>query len=297
MKKKLLSLMTLVVVVLFWNQSAISCSSFAVYADKPFYGMNFDYDMFPMKVKIVEAEGLKSFHLAFERPVGNGKKIWADTAGMNSLGLFAAVQEELPYQVNPSLPGSNDMYAFQLYGSIYTSGTVTAIENICSAKRLVQHKAVSVHCLIADTSGKAIVAEAGKDANSLIKMDGRFMVMTNFANRSLIGKNYKDAKGIGDKRYIAGYDYLSKNSDKFTMGKGMITLELMKNLNPKYPTCCSMVFDPIEKTVYFALYTDFQKIFKVSLEEGTISSFKGFSKSVSLEPGQNGILLTELAKL
>ncbi len=297
MKRSLLSLMTLVVVVLSWNHSAISCSSFAVYADKPFYGMNFDYDMFPMKFRIVDAGGLKSFHLAFERPVGKDKKIWADTAGMNSLGMFAAIQEELPYQVNPPLPGSNDMYVYQLYGSIFSSGNVEAIENICSVKRLVQHKAVSVHCLFADASGKALVAEAGKDANSLTKMDGQFMVMTNFANRSLKGKSFNEAKGTGDKRYIAGYSYLNKNSDAFTMEKGMSVHELMKNLNPKCPTVCSMIFDPTEKTVYFALYTNFQKIFKVSLEKGTISTFRGFSKPGSFKPGQDGILVTELTKL
>ncbi len=213
MKKSLFLTALIVLVVISTADFAMSCSSFAVYADKPYYAMNFDYEIFPMKFTIVNMDGLKSFHLSFKRPVGNNEAIWVETAGMNSMGVFAATQEERPYQVDPPQPGVNDMYMHQLYGGMYTAKSTRSIRDTCSAKKLVQLGFVSVHTLFADIHGDAFIAEAGQDANSLTSIDRRFIIMTNFPNRSMKNKSYTEAKGKGDKRYIAGYNFrnISKN--------------------------------------------------------------------------------------
>lgn len=296
MRKNLLTLLLIFGSALLGNQPAFSCSSFAVYADKPFYGMNFDYDKFPMRFNIVDEGGLKSFHLSFERPLGD-KSVWAYTGGMNSNGLFGALQEEYPIHKNQSMPGKNRIYLHQLYEGLFKFEKVQSIESICREKKLTQLKAVSIHSLFADAGGQAFVAEAGDNRNYLIKIKDRFIVMTNFPNRSLIGKSYKEAKGKGDYRYIKGYHYLKENSDSFNAEKGMHLLSLMKNNDPKYPTCCSMLFVPSEKTIYVSLFTNYDKVFKVSLEDATITTFKGFSKSVEFKIDQNGLAISKLAIL
>lgn len=296
MKKQLLIfLFGNLLVIIICNQ-AISCSSFALYADKPIYGMNFDYERFPMKFLIDESDGIKTFHLAFQRPLG-GEMVWARTGGMNDRGLFASVQEEYPYRVNPPMPGNDEIFIYQLYDNLNLSGNVAEIETTCKEKKLIQLKAVSVHCMFADITGNAVIAEVGDEKNKVIKIKNKFMVMTNFPNRSLVGKNYKEAKGIGEQRYIAGYEYIKNNSKDFDIAKGMSLLELMKNKSPGYPTCCSMVFDPVNNDIYIALFANYRKILRVSLEDNTIITFKGFNQSRKFNIDSKGVLISALKDL
>ncbi len=234
----------------------------------------------------------------FKRPMGEGKSKWVPTAGMNNRGLFASFQEEYPYHKSSSLiPDAGEMFIHQLYGSLNYPGNVKTIENICNEKKLIQLANSSIHSLFADKSGNGVVAEVGKNKNQMTKMKGKFIVMTNFPNNSVNGKNYRDAKGIGSERYIAGYKYLKNNHKSFNMEKGFKTLGLMKNTNPKFPTSCSMVFDPESNIIYIALFTNFQKVFKVSLEEKTITTFKGFDKYKKINIDSNGVSISSLMKI
>ncbi len=216
---------------------------------------------------------------------------------MNNKGLFASYQEEYPYHKSISqVAGVGEIFIHQLYGILNSHGSVKNIENICKKNKLIQFVNSSIHCLFADKSGNGVVAEVGKNKNQLTKMKEKFIIMTNFANNSINGKNYREAKGIGSDRYIAGYEFLKNNNENFNMEKGFKTLELMKNTNPKFPTCCSMVFDPGSNNIYIALFTNFQKVYKVSLEEKTIETFKGFEKYKKINIDSNGVLISSLIK-
>ena len=122
------------------------------------------------------------------------------------------------------------------------------------------------------------------------------MVMTNFSNKSMEGKDYRLAEGKGGDRYIICHDYLKKNAGDFTVERGLELLMKAYNRDPEYPTACSMVFDPQELLVYIALFRDFDRIWQVSLSDKTIKKFKGFDSAQEYSLDETGLLISELVK-
>jgi hypothetical protein len=55
-----------------------------------------------------------------------------------------------------------------------------------------------------------------------------------------------------------------------------------------------MVFDPERGEVFIALETDYDKIWKVSLTEGTIETYQGFAEHRQWVLDASGILATDL---
>lgn len=72
-----------------------ACTSFAVYSNQVYYGMNFDFANLPMKFLISTNGDIRTFHLAFERVMGE-MKFFVNTAGMNNKGVFSSCQELHP---------------------------------------------------------------------------------------------------------------------------------------------------------------------------------------------------------
>ena len=84
--------------------------------------------------------------------------------------------------------------------------------------------------------------------------------------------------------------------DDFTVDHGFELLEKTCNTDPEYPTACSMVFDPQNKEVYIVVHRDFTNILKLSNEDGTIETWKGFNHSFvhPLQAGDEGVLVSDL---
>ena len=81
------------------SETIYACTSFAVYANQVYYGMNFDFINLPIKFLISVNGDIRTFHLAFERTIGE-MKFFVHTAGMNSLGLFSSCQELHPEKMS-----------------------------------------------------------------------------------------------------------------------------------------------------------------------------------------------------
>ena len=296
MFKKLLFSTLIVPAVLISYSAAYSCSSFAVYGKKPIYGMNFDYDKFPMKFIISQSDKIKTFHLAFQRPV-NKTKIWACTSGMNDKGLFGSCQEEHPQQKTAIPPKKNDMYIHSLYLQINHLQKTDEIEKLCSSKRLINYNDVTAHNLFADKTGKALITEASKNGNEIIKTADSYMVMTNFQNRKIKGKSYEYAEGAGAERYKIAHEFIKKQNKNLNIESAMILLKKLNNKTPGYPTHCSMVFDPEKNEIYAVIERNYEKIFRISLNKSTIETFKGFKQHKVLNLDSNGVLFSTLSKL
>jgi len=102
--------------------------------------------------------------------------------------------------------------------------------------------------------------------------------------------------GTGEDRYKIVYKEIKKNKSKFDLFQGFNVLEKAKNISKNCPTVCSMVFDPIELNVYIALFGSFDKIWKISILENTIETYKGFRKHYKSKLGSKGILSSELER-
>ena len=272
-----------------------ACTSFAVYSNQVYYGMNFDYMNLPMKFRILTNGDIRTFHLAFERTVG-GNRFFVNTAGMNSNGLFSSCQELHPVNANPNQKTDENIYTFELYEAISFSRSVKEIEKIARNLPLVDIPGITLHNLFADTNGRAIVTEAGGDVTKIVEMKKNFMVMTNFSLGSLVGKSYTQAIGAGDERYIICHEFLKQHASDFNIEKGFELLSLCRNKDPKYSTMCSMVFDPQEGDVYIALERNFSQLLKLTIENGNIETFRGYEKHTMLPAAAeaDGLLIEDL---
>jgi len=272
-----------------------ACTSFAAYSHRIYYGMNFDFANIPMKFLILVNGDIRTFHLAFERTLGE-MKFFVNTAGMNDKGLFSSCQELHPENKHIHDKTDTNMFTFELYESINSCRTVEEIETVSREFPLIDMPGITLHNFFADTSGRAIVTEATDAETAVIESKENFMVMTNFPNRSMLGKKYQEAQGKGDERYIICHEFLQEHASDFTIEKGFQLLSRCKYKDPLYPTTCSMVFDPQKRDVYIVLERDFSKILKLSIEKSTIDTFKGYKKhkSLSLPVGDEGLLVEDL---
>jgi len=292
---KTLCLTTCILFIFSILDSVFACTSFAVYSNHAFYGMNFDFLADTSMKFLVSLNGdLKTFHLAFERMFGD-VGVFVKTAGMNTKGLFASTQEQRPAQ-DTQQQTENDLYIFQLYEEIESVPSVGYIEKILEKKELINLPDLSIHNLFADVNKNAMITECSPDGNAITRINGNFIVMTNFANYLFEGKKYTEVDGMGADRFIICHEYLHDAVDNFSLDKGLELLQAAQNKESEYPTLCSMILDPQHNDVYICLYCDFQKIYKLSIEENSIDMWKG-STNKNAKPitvGDEGIMVSDL---
>lgn len=291
-------LSTLLLIFIFDQDSVFACTSFAVFSNQVYYGMNLDFANTALKFLITTNGDMNTFHLAFERMFGD-VGFFVKTAGMNTEGLFASCQEQHPLDEITHEFNDGDMYSFQLYEKIVDLTHIEDVIKITDKTKIINVPGLNLHNLFADTTGNAIVTESRHDGNAITRMDGRFMIMTNFANYSLDGKTYLEAEGKGAERYKICHEYLHDNISDFTIENGFELLEKACNPDPEYPTACSMVFDPQNNHVFIVLNRNYSKILKISIENSSIETWRGYEDVHfrSIPVGDEGILVSDLINL
>jgi hypothetical protein len=267
---------------------ARACTSFAAYGEKTYYGMNFDYPQeFEVRFFIDSVDDMKIFHMAFmqgRHPIR--------TAGMNSSGLFSAVQELYPEEPGHASAGPDSLYTWQLYfRALNEFESVEDVTTLLASHRIVQHPSKTLHVFVADADGRAIVVEDGENANRITPIEGTYHVMTNFCVADFVGAEPGEIAGVGAERYIAADAYLNDHGDAMTIDRAF---EVLRQTAWRL-TRTSMVFDPAEGSVYLALERDFDRIFRVSIEDGTIEAFSGHDEPATWHVGRLGTKATELA--
>jgi hypothetical protein len=265
-----------------------ACTGFAVYADSPVYGMNFDYDKtVPVRLLIDDSGGTRAFHLAFVR----GPRRVPRTAGMNEHGLFVSIQELHP-MVQAGSPGPGEQCPGGLYyQSLPEFAAVAEVEEHLETTRMVNCYGKTLHLLFADPTGRAIVVEPGDDGHRVTEVESDRLVMTNFANCLFAGADRDSIYGFGADRYRIAHDYLDEHIEGFDVADGLALLESAS----WSATRCSMVFDPIALEIYVALEGDFSRIYRVSVEDATVETHAGFDEHRSWKLGRFGVSTEVLA--
>jgi hypothetical protein len=267
---------------------SVACTSFAVYSDQTIYGMNFDYtsDVRRMFSISTGTQG-KIFHF---RPYGFG-----DMAGMNNKGLFVTCHGLTPAGKPPSTRSKEHISTWIFHQMVLSRfEQVPQVKAFLNQRKVVQSIGTSMHNLVADRFGDAIVVEAGGTENQITGIQDRYIVMSNFPNYQLIGKSYEDADGDGAERFKIAHQYIRSNFRDFDIEKDFEMLKLAKNKSELYATRCSMVFDPQKKEIYISREANFDKIWKVSLENQTIETYRGFASFKRQPIPAEGLLATEL---
>ena len=280
------------------TSSAFACTSFALYGPQIIYGMNFDYFSIPIKFLIESNSGMNVFHLSFlyEQTVKKPefKNFFAKTCGINDQGLFCACQEIEPHIEGVETLNGNEIHIDDQYDTLAIYSDVEHVQRFINGKRTVQNIGPSVHNFFADMNENAIVTETDNKENFITQMEEDFMVMSNFANHSLIGKSYKEAAGAGADRYKIAYEYILKNKNSFSVDKGFDLLKKAIIQDPGYSTLCSMIFLPQTNKIYIAMNQNYEKIWEISLDLQMIEPYKGYNKHSQTRLGADGILATDL---
>lgn len=291
MKKAKVILVLVAFILMSLSRISYGCTSFAVFSTNNLYGMNFDYPETEIRIIIHQTELGKAIALEFKE--GNE---YIPFVGMNSKGLLVASQMLYPNKQPKEKLEKNEIYIGELGSLIGVHEKVGQIENYILDKKLV-NMPITIHKLFADKYGDSMIVEVGDYENNIVKTNENFIVMTNFSNSNFIDKDYHEVYGVGADRFKIAYEHIKDNFDEFDIDSGWEVLKRTVQPSGSYPTLCSMMFNPESGDIYIALNRDFQKIWKISLENETIESLTGFEKPIEFKIEPRGILASELTNV
>ncbi|MFV0399884.1 MAG: choloylglycine hydrolase [Oscillospiraceae bacterium] len=270
------------------------CTSFAVYGqNNPIYGMNFDAEEIDLKLKINDYADRYVF--CFSGLMGEA---YVDIAGINSDGLFICSQA-LEYSPNfqPS-SDEKDIFAFDVFEEALRErdslpGFFDALNNrsvFFPSNPLFPN--MGVHAIIADQHGDAAILEEGTRTNVISKINGAFIVMTNFPNGDFEKQKFDEVCGCGADRYINAYINIKDNMNDFGVNEAFDVLKKTR----QDITICSIVFDPSNFEAYICFNIDFGKRWKISLKEKRMYSLSGLNDNRSMLITAEGVHTRELYK-
>lgn len=125
---------------------------------------------------------------------------------MNSDGVFASCQLLLPDDESAGRRQADDVDPWQVFlEALYQRSSTAQVLDRLDGRRVVP-ASPSVHSLIADSVGDAVVVEPGNEGTGVTRIDREFIVMTNFANSAFREKDYAQVTGSGAKRYIRAWE-------------------------------------------------------------------------------------------
>jgi hypothetical protein len=282
-------------IILFSYSPLRACTSFAVYGNKIFYGMNFDYPQVELQFTIIHYEGMKIFQAHFFE---NG--YLAAVCGMNSSGVFSSIQMLYPQVTSWPERHENeiDLYEAYILALLQVDSlqeALTYFDTTCT--KAIHINGLSLHDFFADKNKNAFVLEVGTENNLFTFMENDFIVMTNFPNNQFAGRPMEEVSGVGADRYKTAYQYIQTNKDSFSFDNGIETLRRTMQTGGGYPTQVSLLFDPISNEAYIILRRNFNKIWKVSINNETIETFSGFDQYTTIPLTSTGISASELQSI
>jgi len=264
----------------------LPCTSFVVFSNHIYYGMNFDWPDTEIRFCIDYFGDTKGFHFQFYKI-----NHFSTTAGMNENGVFCSIQMMYP-EVTSWETGGMNLWELFLYSMSNLASVSTLISNLDTNNIKINHiEGSTLHNILSDQYGNAFVIEVGETDNKITQVENGMLVMANFENYQFRNQNYNSVYGAGSDRYKAAYEYILNHKDNFTFNDGFETLE--RSIQPTgsvYPTQCSMLFDPAHNDVYFALRRDFSRIWKLSVDEGTVETYSGFETHQEFSIGSPGAI-------
>lgn len=265
-----------------------ACSGYVVYSNETLYGMNYDDYAGPeMKFTILKEGNTKFFLLYFEQG-----GIMCTVTGMNNHGCFMSLQMDYPN----SAPGKSTKPSMILPNAVLRylqNGTSLAyIEKLVKENYMINPPGWSLHSLLADITGRAMILEVGAKDNVVIPNQNNFHVMTNFHNRDFLGKDYRAIQAPSADRYKSIYKTILEKMGHFNFDIGFNMLKGAATSD----TQASMLYYPKKGEIYLALHHDYTRIWKISLAKETLETYRGFKTAKKITLDEDGITGTELSK-
>ena len=268
------------------------CTCFAVYNSRPIYGMNFDFPDVPLRFVIETGRRGEVFHLSF----GYEDEFW-ETSGMNRAGLFVSGQIlAATFEIQPN-PHEALVHPHEIFvRALHHARRVEEVPELICGRRLAYTTRRKGHQFYAGRDGQALIVEPGPQGNVLTWPREPFAVMTNFPVWDTVGKPIDAVTGVGSNRYKTAHRMITANRAQFGIQEAFATLQSTAMQKGAYTTQSSMVCDPLAGEVYIAVRRDYNRIWRVSLADKTISTFAGFKGAVKLPLHETGISDAILAR-
>ncbi len=273
------------------SMGAGACTGFAVYADEAWYGMNFDYPPdYPIRFDAgPNGAGNGLISMSFYRDM------WIPTAGMNGYGIFATLQYQCPMFEGVDMPDQGEIFIHQLcILALGYCSSLSTVEGFIDSLDLVNLPDLTLHALIADTTGAALIAESGDDGDCITRIDGDWLVMTNFRNADFTETRPENIEGVGAERYWRALNYIGDHHEDFSLNDALAALEAAVETDEIWSTKASMVYRPSEMALYFCIDSDFGHVWKISMNDNMIETYSGFDEPRRLDIGEDGITSAEL---
>ncbi len=122
--------------------------------------------------------------------------------------------------------------------------TVAQVRELLGEVLLVHAPFPTLHLLVADPGGNALITEVGDVGNAVAEMEDDFLVMTNFRNADFTGLSRDLVSGVGADRYITASSLLSEFEGIVSPLEVMYVLSKARSEDEVFVTRVSMVFDP-----------------------------------------------------
>jgi hypothetical protein len=265
------------------------CTSFVLYSDKTYIGMNFDISDRPIKLSmrgtgqlLVSQKDGPSFLPAF---------------GINRSGTFMNLLMVDPNEAGKYRRGKDCVHIIRVFDDVLAGQTSpVALGAYLRDKTVVNVPNTSVHSMVAGRDRCAYVIEPGRTNVSFDSVGGDFLVLTNFPLSDFVDRDYRDVTGGGADRYKTCYEMLSENKHAFNVDQGLAILEGTSQSAGDYPTQFSMLAVPEDGIVYFAIKREFSRRYAFSFADDTVRTGESFERQNHRVLDKKGVLLSELGK-
>jgi hypothetical protein len=263
------------------------CTSFVLYADKSYIGMNFDISARPIKL----THSGKGGFLVSQKD----GPAWHPAFGCNRYGTFMNMQMVDPVEAGNYRRGKDCVHIHKLFVDILSgSWTADGLEKLLQSKTVVNVPGYSVHSMIAMPNRRAWVVEPGRGILRLDAAERNFLVLTCFPLSDFTGRDCVKVKGAGADRYKTVYPQLMESGEAFHVNRGLGVLQAVTQPGGEFPTQFSMISVMEDEKIYFTLSRNFDRQYEFSFRDGMIRTGKGFESPQELTLDGKGILLSDL---
>lgn len=290
MEKRLLLVFILVLISI---TPVTASTSFAVYFQEPIYGLNLDWDdSLDVRLELQDLFGTIVFAISVERDNAYGL-----VAVFTDRGQFVSFQLQYPASERVHIShiqdkAPNEIVAAELIMAHMMGFGLDAVLTQLEELRLVHFGEFTFHHLFAVQAGNVTIIEVGEEENEISFSEDQFIVMTNFKNSDFRDAPYYQVTGEGADRYVKAHELIQGHRSNFDCDAAF---EVLKATTQE-STVSSLVFLPKENSVYFTLFGDFDKVWKVSLDEKTLETYRGFADHKKSPITQVGIFGSDLVK-
>lgn len=260
---------------------------FSVRSDKTYYGKNWDWDFNRKKDVVFTMQSYEDGLLILDIRLSDSGFL---CTSLNNKGLFASCN------ATTGVKGITDMsrYAHNINIADLREDSTTYVSKVSQIINRVNERGIycpgyQEHVFFSDIDGNACVVATDNEKTSIVKDENQFLVATNFPLNTL--KSLGDLDNAPCERYKAAYQYIEDKTMTFSFEDGV---EVLKRTIQSDRTIYSILCDPKENVAYLFLDQDFNRIWKISFETKSISTYKGFKNNTEFKFNSQGINFMQL---